>query len=793
MATLSASFPSSRTISPSVRIVEKDNSFYGNEQGFSIPGLVGFASKGPINTPTRVRNVQELWTTFGPPDPRLGSYLIYCAEQLVQDAEYAWVTRVADTTVGSSTEATTAEVIIPSAGQAAYVLSGIADGTPVVIDDTNDTFRYRVNGVLSDEIVRIPQGSYANLIGSTNSIQAAFTEQFGADPILAAESHEDGGNYYLKIRVRNVYGTQSQIELVSTENSIYSTLGMGSNMTAAELTGTADRYPSGASTATFNLGSMTSPTIDVIVFGTGNGSVDGVLQSIYLKAADGQDADAVVDVINGDDTYDGTNSNSPMGFFARNDGGYIELVTGNYNSGSPLEMVGRDAKLIVRPSSTADTALGLSNLAVVGTSPEGDITDDTTTLGIVSGVATGGAAGGSFTVEADSVGTIGNLTQVEVSTDPEEGTITIKVYNNSQFQETFGGMHKDETRTDQTYYIENVVNQTSNWIQVTDNTDTEEGPLPGVYSLSGGTDGIPASSSDQADLLVGTAQAESGLYAMSNPEAFDVDLVAIPGVSTTRVINSMIDFCENQRQDCMAIIDPPFGMTADDVVQWHNGSHFLNLTRFDSSYGAIFWPWVQVRDKYNGLDVWLPPSGNVMGAFAITTRDYGAWFAVAGAERGVLNRVLDVEVVPYLADRDRLYGNENAINPIIKRPGGDVVIWGNKTLQRAQSALDRINVRRLVFYVKKEIQDATDTLLFAPHTEQLRNSFTAIASNILGNIAGRDGLYDFDVQCDEELNPPDVIDRNEMRARIGIQPTKAMEFLFIELTLQRTGGEPDTL
>ena len=793
MATLRGSFPSSRTISPSVRVVEKDNSFYENESGYAIPGLVGFASKGPINTPVKVHNVQEAWNTFGPPYPTIGSYLTYCLEQLVQDAEYAWVVRVGDTTVGSATEVTTAEVVVPSAGQAAYVTTSVADGAPIVIDSTNKYFRYRINGVISDVLVVLTEGTYANLVGATNSIQAEFTTQFGDDAVLVAEEYESGGNSYLRIRVRNVYGTDSQIELVSTENSVYDTLGLGTLMTAAVLTGTEDRYPEGASTATFNFGSMTSPTLDVVIFGTGNTGVDGVVQTIYLQSVDGQDADTVVDTINGDEAYSGSSTNSPMGFYAVNNSGYIQLRTGDYNAGSPLKMAGSDARLVVRETSTADVALGLSNVGVYGTTPSGTISGDTSTFGSVTGLATGGASGGSFTVTADSPGTMGNLTQIQVSTDPITGDIEIRVYNNSQYQETFGGMHKDENRTDQTYYIENVVNNTSNWILVEDNTATEESPLPGTYSLSGGSNGVPSSAADQAELLVGTEANEQGLYAMSNPEAIDVDLVAIPGVSTTSVITAMLDFCENVRQDCMAVIDPPFGMSADDVIKWHNGAHFLNLTRFDSSYGAIFWPWVESRDKYNGIDVWLPPSGNVLGAFAISTRDYGAWFAVAGAERGVLNRVTDIEVIPYQDERDRLYGNDNAINPLIKRPGGEVVIWGNKTLQRVQSALDRINVRRLMLYIKREITDRTDVILFNPHTEELRNTFVGIASNLLGEIQGRDGLTDYSVQCDEELNPPEVIDRNEMRARIGVQPTRSMEFLFIEMTLQRTGGEPDTL
>lgn len=793
----SPGFPSSRTISPSVRVVETDLSFYGDDTGHSIPALVGFAAKGPINTPVQITDIEDLRRKFGTPDPTVGSYLLYAAEQLVQDANEVWMVRVADTTLGSSTEAKTASIEIPIAGEAAYVQSGIAEGTPVVVTaGENDKLRFRVNGVLTDITITVPAGSYTSIVGE-DGLRGAINTELGAGSQVVAEEKVDGSDSYLIFRSRNVYGVDSQIELVSVENSLYETLGMGSSMTAATLTSSEDRYPEGNSLAEFNLGSVSSPMLQVVVFGTGNATIDGVTQAIYLNSEDYLSASDIVDMINGDLAYNvGGDTNTPMGFFAKVEsvGGEdrIQLITGTWDGAVGREIVGRDAKIVVRSSSTVDDILGFSNLGVTGTSPEGTINDDPTALGIVNGVAAGSGAAASFTVTADSAGTFGNTTQVAVSTDPISGNIEIRVYNQNSYKETFGGMHKNEFAADTTYYIENVVNTTSDFIKVIDNTDTEATPLQGTYTLSGGTNGIPVSASAQADLLVGTEASQTGLFNLSNPEAIDIDTVAIPGVSTTRVIESMIDFCENQRQDCVAIIDPPAGMSALDVIKWHNGQHYLNLTKFDSSYAALYWPWIQVRDKFNGQDVWIPPSGNVMGAFALTERDYGVWFAPAGAERGLLRRAKDVEVIPFLEDRDRLYGNENCVNPLIRRPGGDVMIWGQKSMQRAQSALDRINVRRLLLSIKKDIQLYSQDLIFRPHTQKLREEFVSMATRILEKIRLNEGLNDYEIQCDAKLNPPEVIDRNELRARIGIQPTKASEYFFIEMVVQNTAGEPDT-
>jgi phage tail sheath protein FI len=137
-----------------------------------------------------------------------------------------------------------------------------------------------------------------------------------------------------------------------------------------------------------------------------------------------------------------------------------------------------------------------------------------------------------------------------------------------------------------------------------------------------------------------------------------------------------------------------------------------------------------------------------------------------------------------------MYGNQNAINPIITFPdlGGAFVIWGQKTLQRSPTALDRVNVRRMLFYIEKQIKSVAKRLIFEPNTEATRNTFVLLASSILDNVKALQGVYDYFVKCDSELNTPDVIDRNELRARIGVQPTRAIEFVFIEFSLHKTGS-----
>jgi phage tail sheath protein FI len=195
-----------------------------------------------------------------------------------------------------------------------------------------------------------------------------------------------------------------------------------------------------------------------------------------------------------------------------------------------------------------------------------------------------------------------------------------------------------------------------------------------------------------------------------------------------------------------------------------------------------------MTDTFNRIDVWVPPSGSVMATIASSDAASAPWFAPAGVNRGVVANINDVYQRPTLEERDLMYGNRNAINPIVQFVDVDgFVIFGQKTLQRRPTALDRVNVRRLMLAVEKRVRSASRALIFEPNDELFREKFVNIATDILREIKVGRGIIDFRVQADEELNTPDVIDRNEFRARIGIQPTRAAEFIFLEFSIHRTG------
>jgi hypothetical protein len=812
-------FPPSNTISPSVRIAEKDLSFVPPEQSFHRAGIVGFCSKGPINIPTVIRTRRQLNTVFGFPHPETSDpYLIYAAEQYLLIANELYVVRVGDEDAVSHERAQTAEVNVASAG-----------GRIEIVSDTAGPYsfskimymRWRLNGILAsktlfvlsdadhDEAAVVAGGYSATQLAEDLNLQLETTDGVDTATVLNVDGIEfyaaTGG--FIGVRTTFSYGPNATLELVSVQDAFYGgdlTAPIGSNIndnitglaqgsTVAQKTGGEDRFPSDGYqiAGTYDLSGVTDLTLNVVIDGTDNVTIDNVVQEIDLTAVASATTTIaeVVGEIN-DQIDDGTLP-----------GGFEALAVGTNNLSFRTLHHGRDARLLVKADTTLYTVFGFDT----PTSDPTDATSAVTTHATAEGTTESGTSGAanihelglvagaadlvtlySFTAMADSAGIEGNSTQIKITNDIREGSFVLEVYNNSVQMESWGSLTKDDTSR---FYVETFLSLVSDFIRVTDNTAVASPPADGTYDLAGGTDGIPADPDDQDTLVIGNALGFTGLYAFSEPEQIDIDLIAAPGHNSTDVVMGMIDLCQNFRMDCMAIIDPPFGLTVKEIVHWQNGQHPLNTTRFDSDFAALYWPWLKLRDTYNQVDVWVPPSGSILAVYARSDQLSNPWFAPAGVNRGVVPSITDVYSRPTLEERDTMYGNRNAVNPIVQFSDfQDFVVWGQKTLQRRPTALDRVNVRRLLFLLEKRIRAASRRLLFDPHDEIFRRKFIDIATGILREVQVGRGLTDFIIQADEELNTSDVIDRNEFRARIGIQPTRAVEFIFIEFSVHRTGS-----
>jgi len=797
-------FPPSNTISPSVRITEKDLSFIAPDQSFHRAGIVGFASKGPINIPTAISSRRQLNTVFGYPHPESGDpYLIYAAEQYLLVANELYIVRVASTDAVDSEAASAASADVISAGGQVIMTSSVAQNYNFV---KTSYFKWRLNGVLASKtLVVLKNSDHPDQVVKDSGYSAA---QLAEDLNSQLNREVDGIEFFATddpgsaIGVRTVFsfGPNASLELVSVQDAIYggrsegegsnvniNVTGLGQAMTVAQMTGSVG--------GNFNLSSITDSDIQVVVDGTDNVNIDNVVQVLDVSNYDGNASLAVGDLVS---TINTIISSGEV------PGGFEAVAVGNNLSFRTLHH-GRDARILVKEESSLFKTLGFDRPVSIPSSESSEAGVYMTAYGDTPAGVAGDAAISeygmifgnfsssgpvSLTIRADSPGVDGNSTQVVIKNNIREGNFIMEVYNNGVQVESWGNLTKNETSR---YYVETFLSLVSDFVKVSDNTANPAPPLDGAYILSGGSDGIPSDPDDQDSLMIGNLLGMTGIYALSEPEQIDLDLVAVPGHSSTGVILALIDMCQNLRSDCMAIIDPPFGLTVKEIVQWQNGSHPLNTTRFDSDFAALYWPWVKIRDTFNNVDVWIPPSGSVMAVYARNDFLARPWFAPAGLNRGAVPNITDVYSRPTLEERDLMYGNRNAVNPIVQyNDTQDFVVWGQKTLQRKPTALDRVNVRRLMFYIEKRIRAASRTLLFEPHDEIFHQRFIRIAKGILQEVQVGRGLTDFIIKADYELNTPDVIDRNEFRARIGVQPTRAVEFMFIEFSIHRTGSFSET-
>lgn len=295
--------------------------------------------------------------------------------------------------------------------------------------------------------------------------------------------------------------------------------------------------------------------------------------------------------------------------------------------------------------------------------------------------------------------------------------------------------------------------------------------------VSGNTQGWDCSSNTAA----GTLAYRKAINAVSNPDEFDINMLVIPGIIHrlhSSVSTFAKDMCED-RQDTFFIMDA--SAWGDSISTAVNA-----VQAFDSNYVASYYPWVKILNTDKNKPVWVPPSVVLPGVIAFNDSVAAEWFAPAGLNRGGLTNVIEAKTRLTRVERDALY--EGRMNPIATFPGQGVTVFGQKTLQAKPSALDRINVRRLLIAVKKFIASSTRYLVFENNTAATRNRFLSIVNPYLESIQQRQGLYAFRVKMDETNNTPDVIDRNIMVGEIFLQPAKTAEFIVLDFNVLPTGA-----
>jgi len=292
---------------------------------------------------------------------------------------------------------------------------------------------------------------------------------------------------------------------------------------------------------------------------------------------------------------------------------------------------------------------------------------------------------------------------------------------------------------------------------------------------------------------------------VADPEFIDMNTLVTPGLTNDALTVHMINVCE-ERGDALALIDlanvyiPPHEAYKSDRSDRigttpTTAATALKDRRVDSSYGATFYPWVQTRDEQNGQLVWIPPTVAMLGVLASSERKSQLWFAPAGFNRGGLTDgaagipVVNVSERLTSKERDTLY--EARINPIASFPSTGIVVFGQKTLQERRSALDRINVRRLVIYLKKQISILSSQLLFDQNVQGTWNRFIGLVDPFLHSVKTQLGITDYRLILDSSTTTPDLVDQNIMYAKIMIKPARAIEFIAIDFVIMSTGASFD--
>ncbi len=382
------------------------------------------------------------------------------------------------------------------------------------------------------------------------------------------------------------------------------------------------------------------------------------------------------------------------------------------------------------------------------------------------------------------------VTEIKDGTEAEatdQYTFVIKVFFQNEdgvFEEVELFHVSRKTKVDgfgKQLYLEDKINGVSQYIVVSDNIALVDTILPKIQTiqlvLAAGTDGSSLSS---GDLVTGWAE-------FINPSDVDIRLLINGGETAVAVQQQMLTVAST-RADCFAILDMPFASTNSiaDMLTFRNTTQ-----NFNSSYCGLYSPWVRIYDRFNDKLIFVPPSGYIASQMAFNDFVAQPWSAPAGFTRGVLN-VLEVNDIFTEGERDTLYAA--GINPIQMFRGEGIVIWGQKTQQKKASALDRVNVRRLLIVIEKSMSISLRQFVFEPNNVTTRFRITALLEEYLGQLSaqgafqtegGDDGFH---VVCSVDNNTPVVIDANELRVDVFIKPVRAAEFIQLQTIVTNTGA-----
>lgn len=311
-------------------------------------------------------------------------------------------------------------------------------------------------------------------------------------------------------------------------------------------------------------------------------------------------------------------------------------------------------------------------------------------------------------------------------------------------------------------------------------------------TLAGGNDGITGSAGELNSAVIGTQSGSTttGLQLYRDVDEVDITLLSAPGFTDGVIINEVINICET-RHDALGIVDTPPFLTPEQAVLFHNGQGpWVGLhAAFNSSFGAMYYDWLEVNDEFNQQRVFVPPSCFAVATIARTDRVAEPWFAPAGYRRGIASTALSVGTSPKKGQRELMYGGGNAINFFVNDVRSGIVLLGQRTLQRTASALDRVNVRRMLLLIEKVVAVSSKPFLMQPNTRRTWREWRGVIEPVFQDVLSKEGLSDFLVLMDESTISSLDLDQSRMVGRIFIKPVKAAETIVIDFVITSQGAD----
>ena len=668
-------------VSPGVYVVEKDISDYTPAVNPTVVGIVGFATRGPVNVPTLITSQESLVRTFGRPSDALPGQGIEGGLEILETANQNYYIRAVDETTAAQAVARLNLGSCP-----AFEIQGDW-GTGTAADDL--TMEIQVtdsNGVDQYAIPRqviIPQNYGATTAGE--AFMNIIGGQLDADKIgVFKETVDTTTTYYLV-----GYAAGSAAKLTVTANGVC--------VSELDADGTA--------------GTANTPDVALIAEG--------------LTFEEGSQAAGLGYKV--ESLYPGTGYNTET----LPDG----TILGN---------------------SIAVQSLGSRNVTI--------------------NVNDGGVAEEAFKV---SLTNFGNFVELEINTgldNLKSEFIMGSLENNGG---TVGWTPSPFTSNLAAYTTLPVDDSDGNTV------DPKFVKIVGSHKdLTGGEDGVPSSPAGEAATLIGSVGGESGrtgMQALIN-ETAPITIAIVPGISDQNVQSNLITLAENSG-DFLAVVGTPNGYTLQSAIAFTNGQDIARTAALNSSYAAVYYPHVKVFQPYLAKDIWMDPAIFGVRQMGYTDTVSDLWFAPAGFVRGRLTKPVDTEVDLNQGDRDSMYSGGNVLNPIVNFPQQGITIFGQRTTQRAPTALDRINVRRLMIYIKRVITQSTTRFIFEPNDKITQERIQQLLIPLFEDIKRRRGITEFKVVCDETVNTPVRVDRNELWCKVLIKPTKTAEVLIFELNI----------